>query len=121
MPDHRLQPGDVVWAPDPFHDDDPELVKGGSRPWVVISNDSYPGQVEKRQYLCCALTSNLAEHPSMLPLAAADWEIGGSRKPGQIDAETVQVLKHHWIARYVGRVRHAKVREARKAVQGWLA
>ncbi|MFA5860829.1 MAG: hypothetical protein WDA16_03950 [Candidatus Thermoplasmatota archaeon] len=62
----RLVPGDVAWVPDLFHDDDPTLAKGGSRPWLVISNDSYPGQKEGAQYVCLALTSNLARHDSMI-------------------------------------------------------
>lgn len=117
---HRLKPGDVAWAPDLFHDDAPTLAQGAQRPWMVISNDAFPGQVEKRQYLCCALTSNLSPHPSMLALGPADWEIASRGKPSQIDTETVQVVKHHWVSDYLGRVRHAKVREARKAVAAWL-
>ena len=117
----RLVPGDVAWAPDLFHDDDPTLAKGGSRPWLVASNDSYPGQKEGAQYVCLALTSNLAQHDSMIPLDPTDWEAGGGGKPRQIDAETVQVVKHHWCASYLGRVKSAKVREARKRVVGWIS
>lgn len=117
----RLVPGDVAWAPDLFHDDDPMLAAGGSRPWVVVSNDSYPGQREGIQYLCCALTSNTASHPSMIPLDVGDWDAGKPRKPGQIDAETVQLVKHHWMTNYVGRISHAKLRVARKFVGGWLS
>lgn len=114
-----LAPGDVAWAPDLFHDDDLTLAKGGARPWLVISNESYPGQREGIQYVCLALTSNLAKHPSMIPLAAKDWEVGGGR-PSQIDSETVQTLKHHWCDRYLGRVKSAKVREARKRIVSWI-
>lgn len=116
----RLVPGDVAWAPDLFHDDDPTLAKGGSRPWLVISNDNYPGQRDGVQYVCLALTSNLAKHDSMIPLEPADWETGGGGKPRQIDAETVQVVKHHWCASYLGRVKSSKVREARKRVAAWM-
>lgn len=116
----RLVPGDVVWAPDLFHDDDPTLAKGGSRPWLVISNEKYPGQAKGIQYVCLALTSNLAPHDSMIPLVAKDWEVGGG-KPSQIDCETIQTIKHHWCARYLGRVKSAKLREARKKVVGWIA
>lgn len=116
----RLVPGDVAWAPDLFHDDDPTLVKGGARPWLVISNDSYPGQKAGVQYLCCALTSNLAEHDSMILLEPVDWEASGGGKTRKIDTETVQVVKHHWCSNYLGRVKHAKVREARKLIARWI-
>lgn len=116
----RLVPGDVVWAPDLFHDDDPTLAKGGARPWLVISNDSYPGQKAGIQYVCCALTSNLAKHDSMLPLEPLDWENGGGGKARQIDAETVQVVKHHWASGYLGRVKHGKLRDVRKMIVGWI-
>src|ERR1051325_11066525 len=100
----RLVPGDVAWAPDLFHDDDPDLAKGGSRPWLVISNDNYPGQKEGAQYVCIALTSNLAKHDSMAPLEPADSERGGGGKPRPVDTETIQVVKHHGGASYVCRV-----------------
>lgn len=121
----RLQPGDAFWAPDKFHDDDPELKLGKGRPWLVLSNDKFPGQTEKRQYLCCALTSNLAPAPAMIPLrgsakGAGDWEVGGGAKDRQIDTETVQTIKHEWIGDYLGRAAYPKVRQARKAVRGWL-
>lgn len=116
----RLVPGDVAWAPDMFHDDDPTLAKGGSRPWLVISNDRYPGQKDGAQYICLALTSNLAKHDSMIFLEPTDWETGGAGKPCQIDIETVQVVKHRWFSNYLGRVKHTKVREARKIVAQWL-
>jgi mRNA-degrading endonuclease toxin of MazEF toxin-antitoxin module len=116
----RLVPGAVAWAPDLFHDDDPTLAQGGARPWLVISNDSYPGQKGGTQYVCCALTSNLARHDSMVPLEPADWENGGGGKPRQIDAETVQVVKHRWCTTYLGRVKYAKVRESRKLIAGWI-
>lgn len=34
----RLHAGDVAWAPDLFHDDDPALAKGGT-PVVTIDAD----------------------------------------------------------------------------------
>ncbi len=117
----RLMPGDVAWAPDLFHDDDPALAKGGSRPWLVISNDTYPGQKDGLQYVCCALTSNLAKHESMIFLEMTDWESGVRGKASQIDTETVQVIKHHWFTTYLGRVKHAKVREARKRFAAWIS
>lgn len=117
----RLHPGDVAWAPDLFHDDDPTLAQGGQRPWLVVSNDAFPGQQEGVQYLCCAITSNLAKHPSMLPLDPADWETGGGGKARQVDAETLQLVKHHWMTRYPGRVKHGKVRDARKLVATWIS
>lgn len=116
----RLVPGDVAWAPDLFHDDDPVLAKGGARPWLVISNDMYPGQKVGVQYICLALTSNLAKHTSMILLEPTDWETGGGGKSRQIDVETIQVVKHHWCSTYLGRVKHAKVRDARKIVAQWL-
>jgi len=57
----------------------------------------------------------------MIPLDPADWEAGGGGKPRQIDAETIQVVKHHWCASYLGRVKSPKVREARKRVVGWIS
>lgn len=121
----RLRPGDVVWAPDAYHEDDPGLTLGTGRPWLVVSNDKFPGQAEKRQYLCCALTSNLAPAPAMIPLAGAstgagDWDFGGGRRDRQIDTETIQTIKHGWIGDYLGRVKYAKIRSARKAIRPWL-
>jgi mRNA-degrading endonuclease toxin of MazEF toxin-antitoxin module len=117
----RLVPGDVAWAPDIFHDDDPTLAKGGARPWLIISNDRYPGQKEGNQYVGLALTSSLAKHDSMMALEPTAWENGGGGRPRQIDAETIQVVKHHWCASHLGRVKGAKVREARKKVTAWIA
>lgn len=117
---NRLKPGDVAWGPDRFHEDDPDLVKGNSRPWLVISNDTFPGQQDGRQYLTAALTSNLAEAATMLPLKVTDWENGGGGKPRQTDTETVETVKHVWLSDYLGRVKHAKVVEARKAIANWL-
>lgn len=116
----RLHAGDVAWAPDLFHDDDPALEQGGTRPWLVISNDQFPGHAEGHQYVCLALTSNLAPGSAMIRLERDDWENGGPPRASQIDCETIQLVKHHWMTDYIGRVKHAKVRKARKLVAGWL-
>ena len=116
----RLHAGDVAWAPDLFHADDPTLAQGGQRPWLVISNDKLPGQSQGQQYVCLALTSNLAPTGSMLRLEQDDWERGAPKRASQVDCETLQLVKHHWMSDYIGRVKHGRVREARKLVAEWI-
>lgn len=115
----RFAPGDVVWGPDAYHEDDPYLAGAGIRPWVVVSNDKYPGQGE--QSLVCALTHTpTTALPSMLPLGKEDWEKGGSPGSRCVDTETVVTLKHSWVTKYSGRLTFGKVKEARKAIQSYL-
>lgn len=119
VPFKRFGPGDVVWGPDAYHEDDPFLQGSGMRPWAILSNDRYPGQ--GTQYLVCALTHTpTAALPSMLPLAEGDWERGGSPGSRCLDTETLITLKHAWVAKYSGRLIHAKVRQARKLVQSYV-
>lgn len=33
--------------------------------------------------------------------------------------QTLSTVKHHWIVRYTGRLRHAPLREARAAIRKW--
>ena len=113
-----FETGDAILAPDPFHDDDPSLVEGGIRPWVIVSTDAFP--VQGTDYLACALTSNPSPGPGRIPLAAADWEKGSSRKASQIDSTTLISLRHDWISGYVGRIAHAKVNRARHLVKSYM-
>jgi len=111
-------PGDVVWGPDAFHDNDPHLQRGAVRPWLIVSNDKYPGQGE--QYVCCGLTHNLSEQPSSLPIVTEDWELGGTPKPSRIDTETLFTMKQGWITAYAGRLRYARLQQARKVIKSYL-
>ncbi|GEM_PF-369750 len=110
--------GDVFWAPDPFHGDDPRLQSGDERPWVVVSTSAFPAQ--GHDYICCALTSFPADHPDLVRLDAKDWPRGGPLRPSQIDPGTVTTIKHGWAGRYLGRVADAKVNEARRRLRGFL-
>lgn len=115
---HRFEPGDVVWGPDAFHDDDPHLQRQATRPWLVVSNDAFPGQ--GRQYIVCGLTHNLGRSPGMLPLEPGDWTTGGTPRKSQVDTETLLTMKQEWITDYSGRLSHARLQQARKAIRGYL-
>ena len=86
--------GDVVWAPDAFHDDDTDLAMGAERPWLVVGNERFPHH--GAQYLCCALTHNLAVDPDMIRIEPHEWTEGGTRKSSQIDHQTIMTIKHAW-------------------------
>ena len=111
-------PGDVVWGPDAFHDDDPRLTLGSVRPWLVVSNEALPGH--GTQYVCCGLTHNLAGVESFLAIYSNDWEKGGTTEPSQIDTETLFTMKQRWITQYSGRLRFARLQEARRRIRSYL-
>ncbi len=111
--------GDVVWGPDAYHDDDPELVTGGQRPWLILSNDAYPGHGE--QYLCCAMTSGSGTGAAFVEVKPTHWDQGSMRKKSHIDTETVVTMKHHWITKKQGKV-HRDIRQrARKLVISYIS
>jgi mRNA-degrading endonuclease toxin of MazEF toxin-antitoxin module len=57
VPEKPFETGDVVWSPDPYHTDDPELAGAPApRPWLILSTTKYPNQ--GGDYIACALTSN---------------------------------------------------------------
>lgn len=111
--------GQVIWAPDAYHDDDPELMLGKSRPWLVLNNDAYPGAGV--QYLCCALTSGSGTGPSFLPIEAKHWIEGSTRKSAFVDTETVAVMKHSWISKASGKLHRDLVQTARKRIREYLS
>lgn len=117
----RLVPGDVAWAPDIFHDETRRSRRAEPDHGLSSATTANPGQKDGVQYVCLALTSNLAKHDSMILVEPSDWEVGGGGKARQIDSETVQVVKHHWCAQYLGRIRSPRVREARKRLMSWLS
>jgi len=117
-PRKPYETGDVLWAPDPYHGDDPALALGDARPWLVISTKAYPNQGQ--DYLCCALTSKERADATLLALDAEDWARGHPRRPSSIDPQTVLTVKHGWVSRYVGRVADAKVNRARNLVKSFL-
>lgn len=119
MPYKPFSPGDVVWGPDPYHEDDPHLRNEFYRPWVVLSTDAFPLQGD--EYLCCALTHNVKADPNRITLAEVDWEKKGSLAPSQLDPTTVMTMKHGWITRYTGRLAHRPVARARKMIAGYMA
>ena len=119
MPQRPFETGDVVWSPDPYHTDDPELAGLPSpRPWLILSTAKYPNQGD--DYVACALTSNTRADENAIPLAPKDWTKGQPPKPSQIDPQTIMTLKHHWAKRYLGRVADAKVNLARSRVRSFL-
>lgn len=110
--------GDVVWGPDPYHFDDPELDGLGGRPWVVISTPRFPAQ--GRAYICCALTSSNRRDPSLMLLLPGDWEVGGVPKPSRIDLLTVMVVTDSWTSLHIGRLDPAKVARVQTVVRGYF-
>lgn len=92
---------------------------GGRRPWLVISNDQFPGQGQ--QYLCCAMTSGITPGASFIPLdPERDWENGGTTKRSQIDTETLITMKQRWIATYSGRLVPARLSQARRQIKTYF-
>lgn len=115
-----FQTGDVVWAPDPYHANDPELLQAQKRPWMVVSTQAYPAQGQ--DYICCAMTSNMAPSDGCIPVQPTEWELGpGVPKPSQIDSQTILTVKHAWISKYSGRIAFAKVSRARKLLQDYVS
>jgi mRNA-degrading endonuclease toxin of MazEF toxin-antitoxin module len=111
--------GDVVWGPDAYHDDDPTLKLGGSRPWLIISNSSYPGH--GTQYLCCAMTTGAGEGSAFVKVPADKWSAGKPKKESHIDTETVVTMKAHWIVRKVGTIHYDLRQSARKKVSSYIS
>lgn len=114
----RFETGDVVWAPDPYHGDDPDLTTGAGRPWVIISTERFPRQGQ--DYICCALTSSKRQDPDFIPLDGSEWVAGGVPRPTRIDPQTVMVIKERWILLGLGRLRTRTVERARERVRGYL-
>ena len=112
-------PGDVVWGPDPFHDDDPEFVHGGARPWLVVSNEAFPGHGD--QYICCALTSGAGVGEAFIPVRERDWTQGKPGKKGHVDCETLITMKHAWVVRLSGTLHRDVLQAARKKIKGYLS
>lgn len=88
------QPGDVVWAPDPFRDG------GNPRLWLVLASDGLPYSGE--EYICVALTtSDLTAN-----VEVGDAWITGQhpRKRSYCSPWVVATVKHNDIANPQGRV-----------------
>lgn len=116
----RCSPGDVVWGPDADHRRDSRLQGANMRPWLILSNDQFPGQ--GTHYRACALTHTPTPSlASMLPLAREDWEKGENPGSRSIDTETILTLRHDWIVKYSGRLRYGKLLEARKRNKSYLS
>lgn len=114
-----LTAGQVIWAPDAFHDDDPELVLGKMRPWLILNNEAYPGHGD--QYLCCALTSGSGDGQAFLEIKSKDWTQGHMTKKAFVDTETLATMKHAWIAQKSGRLHRDFVQSARKKIKSYLS
>jgi len=67
MSGEPFEPGDVLWAPDPY------LQHGGNpRPWLVLAADNIPYAGE--EYICAGLT--LSDFPDSVEVEADDWVAG---------------------------------------------
>lgn len=115
----EFQEGDVIWGPDAYHADDPELQASVIRPWVVLSTKAYPRQGD--EYLVCAITSNTSASDHLVAISDVDWEKRGMMKPGQVDPTTVVCMKHAWITRHTGRLGVRPIARARKLLQSFMA
>jgi mRNA-degrading endonuclease toxin of MazEF toxin-antitoxin module len=115
----RLHAGDVVWAPDPYHDDDPDLTGDAGRPWLVLSGASFPRQGSA--YVCCALTTTRRKDIELIALPLRDWTQGGPRRPSRIDPQTLLVVKANCILHRLGRVDERVVQRTRQRVVAYLA
>lgn len=111
--------GHVVWGPDAYHDDDPRLKAGGQRPWLILSNESYPGHGE--QYLCCAMTSGSGTGKAFVEAKPRDWEEGAPKKKVFVDTETVVTMKHRWISNKQGKLQREVRQRARKLVASYIS
>lgn len=111
--------GDVIWGPDAYHEDDPELRLGAGRPWLIISNDAYPGH--GTQYLCCAMTSGSGTGSAFLAVPLNKWTAGKPRKPSHVDTETVVTMKANWITKKVGTIDYQLRQRARKLVASYIS
>jgi mRNA-degrading endonuclease toxin of MazEF toxin-antitoxin module len=110
--------GDVVWAPDPYHDDDPLLDQRGARPWLILSSSRYPHQGQ--DYIACSLKTNLRRMHHVIHLEPRDWVRGRPPRPSRIDSQTLFTLKHAWIQGQVGTVSETKLLQAQSMVRSYL-
>jgi mRNA-degrading endonuclease toxin of MazEF toxin-antitoxin module len=110
--------GDVIIGPDPFHTNDPLLGQERLRPWLIISNPSFPR--DGHEYIACALTSRRTPFDGHVDIQPGDWRRGGTRKPSKIDTTSVMTIKHAWITSYAGALGTAKLDEARRTLKSYL-
>lgn len=116
MREERFRRGDVVWALDPYHQDDPLGLFGRGRPWLVINEGTFPSE---NDFLGCALTTKSG--PShIVELAEADWTEGRTVRPSHLDPTTIMTVKRTWIEGRVGALADAKVLEAKRRVKSYL-
>lgn len=114
----RHAAGDVVWGPDAFHDDDPALTLGNSRPWLIINGPTYPGNGD--QYLVCAMTSGSGTGDQFVAVPQDKWTEGMPRKRSFVDTETVFTMKSNWIENAVGTIDRDILQRARRLVKSYL-
>ncbi|WP_201741557.1 type II toxin-antitoxin system PemK/MazF family toxin [Salinigranum halophilum] len=107
-----LRQGAIVWAADPFKDDD------GGRPWLIIGNTSAPFHGE--QFLCLALTSK-TYHEEALPLREPDYNDDPLSLQSHIMPWSVATIERDDIERYVTAVGRQPLEEAIDRLSGYVA
>ncbi len=95
MGDDSFDPGDVIWAPDPYNES-----TQGPRPWLVLAADGLP--FEGEEYVCAALT--LSDHDGNLELGD-DWVAGSNpNKTSYCSPWVLATIKHGAVTDPQGRV-----------------
>jgi len=90
--------GDIVLVPVPFTD----LTSTRRRPVIVISNDAY--QSAMQDFVCVALTSNLAPSPYSFDITSADLASGTLNRTSRVRVDKVYTLSQQIIAARFGAV-----------------
>lgn len=95
MSSDSFEPGDVVWAPDPYN------TGGDPRPWLVLAADTLPYAGE--EYVCAGLT--LSDLPDNVAVTTDHWVAGNDpAKTSYCSPWVLATVKHDAIARAQGYV-----------------
>lgn len=78
-------PGDVVWAPDPF-----KAIDANPRPWLVVAGKSLPYPDEES--VAVAFTTQ-SHHSGSLPVPSDAWVRGEPNRQSHVLPWTIATLK----------------------------
>jgi mRNA-degrading endonuclease toxin of MazEF toxin-antitoxin module len=99
---------DIILVPVPFTD----LTSSQRRPVIVISNDAYNQTSE--DFVCVALTSNLAPSPYGFVITTADLAEGTLKRPSKVRVDKVYTLAQKIAVKRFGRVNTATLDRIRQ-------
>lgn len=105
--------GHVVLAPDPFAGGDT-----GTRPWVVVNNETHPFDTE--QYVVMGLATR-TWYDERIPLASDDFRDRRAPADSSIVPHAVASLQPPWMTDYVCRIRDEPIDRAVDTIVEYLS